>query len=121
MLAVHALWRVGIAKIPARSVARQPAAIVPAAYILRDVAAECADIADLWACDDRRGFRKQRVALFEQTVFGDFGQRGKCTDFYSVGGLPHPAQRFDCAEVNERIGALRAVFEPAVSVLSATH
>ena len=121
MFAIHALRRIGVAKVAPGSVARQAAAIVPAAHILRDIASEGADVADLRASDHARRIGKQRVALLKHGAVSDLGEGSERPDFDAVGGFAYSAKLVDSTQVDERIGAFRTILEPAVGVLATAY
>ena len=84
MLAVHAFRRVGEAGIAAGPIAGQAIAVIKAARILRDVAADGAGVADLRAGDPARRIRQHAVLRPDDRIALDLGQRGQRADLDPV-------------------------------------
>src|SRR6185437_4060391 len=84
VLAIAAYGCVGKALIAAGAVAGPSAAIIPAARILRDVAAERGLVANLRRSDQLNRVGKKAVVLFNQRMLGDLGQRGHCADLHAA-------------------------------------
>ena len=61
VLAIAAHRRVGIANVAAGAIARPSIAVVPAARVLRNIAAERALVANLRRCNNFNGLRKHTV------------------------------------------------------------
>jgi len=121
VLAIHRFRAVGITDIAAGAIAVQAAPVVPAAGVLRQVAAERADVADLRARDPRCRLRQQAVIAIDAFVTDDVAQRGCRTDLEPVLRFPDSLQRLDTVQVDHRARVFGAILEPPVGVLSATE
>jgi hypothetical protein len=120
VLAVDRRRRVGIADVPAGTVAGPPRAVIPATRILRDVAAEGALVPNLRRGHERGRFRQQPEVRLDCRVIGQVGQRRRRADLEAaVGGLPHASQRLDATEIDDDLAALVAVLEPVEAVEAA--
>src|SRR5690606_17886155 len=109
MLAVLTLGRVRVAHVAARPVAIDAAAVIPAARVLADVAAQRARIADLRTGHAARRAREQAEALLYQGMGLDLGERRQRTDGKSAIEFTHAFQLCDTGQVDDRPGALDAV------------
>jgi hypothetical protein len=119
MLAVDRGRRVGVADIAAGTVAGPAAAVVPAARVLRHVAANRSLISDL-----RRGyvlgrFHQNRILLANDRVLDDFGERRHRADLDAAIRLADAAQLLDLAEVDDNLRLLEAVLQPVHAVQTA--
>ena len=121
MLAISAHRSVGIADVSAGAIARPTRAVVPAARVLRNVAAERALVANLRRRHQFRGLRQQSVFLFDDGMVHDFGQRRHGADFDSVVGSANAPQFFDSAQIDQRLGLLDSILEPIEAVEPARH
>src|SRR5690606_6837525 len=120
VLAVLAFRRIGVAALAARAIAIDAVAVVPAACVLADVAADRARIADLRARDLARGLREHAVTPADQRIRLDLGQRRQRADLdAAVGRLTDAAQRRDAVQIDEVTRTLHAVLEPVEAVVAA--
>src|SRR5262249_62344212 len=113
--------RIGKAGGAAGAVAGQTGAIVPAARVLGDVAADGGGIADLRA-GHPAGCIGEHLELFaDHFAVGDFRECRERTDFDPVGGLADTLKLHDAAEIHHDLGPLHAVLEPVEAVIAAGH
>src|SRR5690606_1528430 len=117
--AVLPLRRIGIAGVAARSVAVDAVAVVPAARVLAEIAAESGGIADLRARDAAGCVREQTVLLSHDGRTLALGERGERADLEPFGRLADPLETLDSAEIDDRFRALHAVLEPIQAVVPA--
>jgi len=116
VLAVHRGRRVGVADVAAGAVAGPAAAVVPAARVLRDVAAERALVADLRRGDQLRRFHQQAELFAHQRVLDDFRERRHRADLEAAVGFLDALELFDLPEVDDRLRLLQAILEPVHAV-----
>ena len=87
VLAVDRCRRVGVADVAAGAVAVPAAAVVPAARILRHVAAERSLVSNLRRGDEPGRLGKHAELLADSGVLGHFGQRGRRADLEAAVGV----------------------------------
>ena len=75
VLAIDRRRRIGITDVAAGAIAVPSAAVVPAARVLRHIAADGALVADLRRRDQLRGFGQQTEPLAHQRMAMDLGER----------------------------------------------
>ena len=121
VLAIPAHRRIGVADVAAGAVARPARTVVPAARVLRHVAAKRALIADLRRGHQFRGLRQQSVLLLDDGVVHDFGERRHRADFDAVAGRANAPEFLDSAQVDHRFRFLDSILEPIEAVESAGH
>ncbi len=112
VLAVDRRRRVRVADVAARPVARPAAAVIPAARVLRDVAAERPLVADLRRGHQFGRFHQQPELLLHHRVVHHLGQRRRRADLEAAVHLLDPAQLGDLAQVDHHARALGAVLQP---------
>src|SRR6266851_9463550 len=116
MLTVAALRRIGVANVAAGTVARPTSAVIPAARILRDIAAECSLIADLRRCHHFRSLHQQPILLFNDGVIHYFRERGHGADFDTIATRANSPQFLNSAQVDHSLGLLDSILEPVEAV-----
>src|SRR5215471_17252596 len=118
MLAVLPARRVGEAGIAAGPVAVEARAVVPAARILRDVAADRGGVADLRTGDAASGIRQHLVLALNDRTGRNLDKRRERTDLDPVCGLTDAFELCEAAEVHDRFGPFDAVLEPVEAVVA---
>ena len=116
VLAVHRRRRVGVADVAAGAVAGPAAAVVPAARVLRHVAAERALVADLRRGDQLRRFHQQAELLAHHRVLDDLGERRHRADLEAAVDFLDALELLDLPEVDDRLRLLQAILEPVHAV-----
>jgi hypothetical protein len=105
VFAIDGRGRVGEADVPARAIAFPAAAVIPAARVLRHVAADRSLIADLRRGRQFGAFREQAELLLHHRIADHLGQRGHGADLEAAVNLFDAAQFFDLAQVDYKLGA----------------
>src|SRR4029077_3276774 len=120
MLAVAALRCVGIADVAAGTVAWPAGAVIPAARVLRNIAADRSLVTDLRRRHHFRALCEQIVLQLDEGVIHDFGERGHGTDLDTVATIAaedaDSAQFFDAAQVDNRLRLPDSILEPVETV-----
>src|SRR5581483_12170696 len=116
MLAVAAHGGVRVANISSSAVARPTGAVVPTARVLRDVAADCALVANL-----RRGYKvcglgENIIFLLNDRMTRDLDQRSHCADLKAITRLANSFEFFDSTEVDDSFRLLDPVLQPIEAV-----
>src|SRR5207247_2823212 len=93
------------------AIACPAAAVVPAARVLRHVAADGALIADLRRRHQLRRFHQQRVLLADDGMLDDLGQRSHRADLDASAGLPHALELPDLAQIDDDLRPLDPILE----------
>src|ERR1035438_10416086 len=116
MLAVASLRCIGIANVAAGAVARPTASVIPAARVLRNIAAECSLVADLRRRHQFRGLRQQTVLLLDDGMIHHLGERGHGADLDTIAGRANSAQFLDSAQIDHSLRLLDSIFQPVEAV-----
>ena len=120
VLAVLPFGRIRVAGVAARAIAVDAVAVVPAARVLADVAADRARVADLRARDAARRIGQHLVAVLDHGASLDLRQRRQRADLdAAVRRLADAFQRTDAAEVDDVFRPLHPVLEPVEAVVAA--
>src|SRR5690606_25428325 len=113
VLAVLSLGRIRVAGIPAGATTVDAAAVVPAAGVLTEVAADRPGVADLRARDLRSGRGQHAEARTDHVVPLDLGQRRQRADLdAAVRRLANPLERVDAGQVDDIARPFHAILEP---------
>src|SRR5690606_36276528 len=112
------LRRGGVAGVAARSIAGHAVAVVPAARILAEVAADRAGVADLRARDLARRVGEQPEALAHERARLDLGERRERADLEAVGCLANASQLVEAVQVDDRARSLATVLEPVERIVA---
>ncbi len=111
--------RVRVAHIPAGAIAGKAAAVIPAARILRNVAADGALIANLRRRGRLGGFAQNSVLLLHGGIADHVGQRGHGADLEAAIPVSDTRKFLDLAQIDDDFRALDAVLEPVKAVQAA--
>src|ERR1035437_86197 len=116
MLAVASLRCIGIANVAAGAVARPTASVIPAARVLRNIAAECSLVTDLRRRHQFRGLRQQTILLLDDGMIHHLGERGHGADLDTIAGRANSAQFLDSAQIDHSLRLLDSIFQPVEAV-----
>src|SRR5205085_7124122 len=119
VLAIDRFGSVGVADVAAGAVAGPAGAVIPAARVLRDVAADRALVADLRRGGGFRRVHQDRVAVADDRMPHDVGERRHRADLDAAVALAHPFQFVDATEIDDVARALDAVLQPVEAVETA--
>src|SRR6185503_5310331 len=112
VLAVDGLRRIRVADVAAGPVARPAGPVVPAARVLRYVAADGALVANLRRGRRLGGLGQDAEALLHRRMPHDAGQRGHRAALETIAAGTNALHRADAAEVDDARRPLDAVLEP---------
>ena len=116
MLAIDGGGRICKADVAACAIALPSAAIIPAAGVLGDVAADGALIADLRRGCGFRACRENAELFPHHRMAHHFGKRGHGADLQASVHLAHAAQLGNLAQIDHHLGTFDAVLQPVEGV-----
>src|SRR5207247_7587927 len=119
VLAVHRGRRAGVADVAARAITGPAAAVIPAACVLRHVAAQGALVPNLRRGDELGGLHQNRELLAHYRMLDDFSERRHRADLEAAVGLLDAVQLFDLAQIDHDLRAAEAILQPVHAVESA--
>src|SRR5262249_33728602 len=105
----------------ARAVAGQPRAVVPAAGVLGDIAADRGCIPDLRACHPAGRIGKHLELFADHFAVGYLRECRESTDLDPLGDLAGALELREAAQIHHDLGPLHAVLEPVEAVIAAGH
>ena len=116
MLTVAALRRIGVANVAAGAIARPTAAVIPAARVLRNIAAERSLIADLRRCHQLRSLRQQTILLLDDGMIHHLSERGHRADLDAIARRANSPQFLDSTQIDHHLGLPDSILEPVKAV-----
>src|SRR5262249_41885355 len=103
------------------AIARKPVAVVPAARVLGEIAADRSGVADLRARDATRCIGQHAVFRPDHRIALDLGQGRQRADLDAIRGFADPFERGDAADVDDRLWAFDAFLKPRKAVIAPSH
>ena len=121
VLAIDRRRRVRVADVAAGPVAGPPAAVVPAARVLRHVAADGPLIADLRRGHELGRLHQQPELVAHHRIAHDLRERRARADLEATVQRLDAAQALDLAQIDDDARALDAILQPVEGIQSARH
>ena len=109
MLAIQTFRRVCIADIATGPIAVQAPAVVPAACILIQIAAQSTHVANLGTGNYSSSLRQHPITFPDDRILGDLSERRDCANLNAISGLPNAFPGIDLSQFDHGAGRLVAV------------